>query len=105
MEHLVDSDLFVVFITSVISKNVQNELKYAVSKEKNILPIYLEDYDKLEMDIQLELELCQFQGILKQTLMMKVISQNLLKLFIVLVVYKLSREYCNIFFFDGTKSF
>ncbi|AWX31687.1 toll/interleukin-1 receptor domain-containing protein [Methanosphaera sp. BMS] len=70
LEHLVDSDLFVVFITnnSVLSKNVQKELKFAVSKEKNIVPIYLEDFDEIDMDIQLDYELSQLQGILKTDL-------------------------------------
>ena len=70
LEHLVDSDLFIVFVTnnSVASKNVQKEIKFAISKEKNIIPIYLEDFEKIDMDLQLEYELSNIQGILKTTL-------------------------------------
>jgi hypothetical protein len=70
LEHLVDSDLFVVFITnnSVKSKNVRKEIKFAVSKEKNIVPIYLENYDEINLDLQLDYELSQIQGIIKPTL-------------------------------------
>lgn len=70
LEHLVDSDLFVVFVTnnSVKSKNVIKEIKFAVSKEINIVPIYLENYDEIDMDLQLDYELSQIQGIIKPTL-------------------------------------
>lgn len=70
VNHLVGSDLFVVFITknSVASKNVRKEIKYAIHKDKNILPIFLEDFDNIEMEADLEYELSVIQAIIKTTL-------------------------------------
>ena len=67
VNHLVGSDLFVVFITknSVASKNVRKEIKYAIHKDKNILPIFLEDFDNIEMEADLEYELSVIQAIIK----------------------------------------
>lgn len=70
VNHLVESDLFVVFITrnSVASKNVRKEIKYAIHKDKNILPIFLEDFDNIDMESDLEYELSVIQAIIKTTL-------------------------------------
>ena len=70
LEHLVNADLFVVFVTnnSVASENVQKEIKFAIRKKINMVPIYLEDFDEIDMDIQLDYELSNIQGILKTTL-------------------------------------
>lgn len=70
VKHLVDSSLFIVFITfnSVKSDNVKKEINYAIHKKIPILPIYLDDFDEIEMDSVLEFELTNIQGILKTNL-------------------------------------
>lgn len=70
VEHLDKCDLFIVFLTnrSVESRNVKKEIKFAINKEKDILPIYLDDIDEINMDLELEFELSIIQGINKPTL-------------------------------------
>ena len=70
LEHLKACDLYVIFVTqnSIDSVNVKKEFKYAIKKGKDILPIYLDDFDKIEMDDEWEYELHNIQGILKTTL-------------------------------------
>lgn len=70
LEHLKACDLYIIFVTqnSIDSINVKKEFKYAINKGKNILPIYLEDFDVIEMDDEWEYELHNIQGILKTTL-------------------------------------
>lgn len=67
---LKDCDLFVVFVTnnSMESITVQKEIKYAVKYNKNIIPIYLEDFDEIEMEDDIDFELSVIQGILRITL-------------------------------------
>ncbi|MEE1336783.1 SIS domain-containing protein [Methanobrevibacter sp.] len=70
LEHLKACDLYVIFVTqnSINSINVKKEFKYAIKKGKKILPIYLDDFDGIEMDDEWEYELHNIQGILKTTL-------------------------------------
>lgn len=67
---LKDCDLFVVFVTnnSMASIDIQKEIKYAVKYNKKIIPIYLEDFDEIEMEDDIDFELSFIQGILKITL-------------------------------------
>ena len=57
--HLKNSKMIVVFVTnnSMASVNVQKEIKYAVKHNKNIIPIYLEEYDDIEMEDDIDFEL------------------------------------------------
>lgn len=70
LEHLENADLFIVFVTnnSVQSSNVKKEFRYAIDENKFILPIYLEDFNEIEMDREWKYELRGIQGILKTTL-------------------------------------
>ena len=47
--HLKRSDLCIVFVTnaSMASIQIQKEIKYAVKHNKNMIPIYLEDFDTI----------------------------------------------------------
>ena len=51
VSHLKRSDLCIVFVTnnSMASIQIQKEIKYAVKHNKNMIPIYLEDFDSIEM--------------------------------------------------------
>lgn len=68
--HLKQSDLLIVFVTnaSMASDLVKKEIKYAVKHNKNIIPIYLEDFDNIEMEDEIDFELSVIQGIIKTTL-------------------------------------
>lgn len=68
--HLKRSDLCIVFVTnaSMASIQIQKEIKYAVKHNKNMIPIYLEDFDSIEMEDDIDFELSVIQGILKTTL-------------------------------------
>ena len=57
--HLKNCKIFVVFISnnSMASVNVQKEIKYAVRHNKNIIPIYLQDYEDIEMEDDIDFEL------------------------------------------------
>ena len=68
--HLKRSDLCIVFVTnaSMASIQIQKEIKYAVKHDKNMIPIYLEDFDTIEMEDDIDFELSVIQGITKTTL-------------------------------------
>ena len=68
--HLKNCKLFVVFVTnnSMASVNVQKEIKYAVKHNKNIIPIYLEKYDDIEMEDDIDFELSVVPDIPKTTI-------------------------------------
>jgi len=68
--HLKRSDLCIVFVTnaSMASIQIQKEIKYAVKHNKNMIPIYLEDFDSIEMEDDIDFELSVIQGIIKTTL-------------------------------------
>ena len=70
--HLVKATLLVVFMTfdSVKSDNVKKEIFFAIHKNVDVLPIYLDDFDEIHkiMDLELEFELTNIQGILKPML-------------------------------------
>lgn len=68
--HLKNCKMFVVFVTnnSMASVNVQKEIKYAVKHNKNMIPIYLEDYKDIEMEDDIDFELSVVQDILKTDL-------------------------------------
>ena len=65
--HLKNCKMFIVFVTnnSMASVNVQKEIKYAVKHNKNMIPIYLEDYDDIEMEDDIDFELSVVQDISK----------------------------------------
>lgn len=68
--HLKNCKMFVVFVTnnSMASENVQKEIKYAVKHNKNIIPIYLEDYEDIEMEDDIDFELSVVPDISKTTI-------------------------------------
>lgn len=57
--HLKKCKIFIVFVTnnSMASINVQKEIKYSVKHNKNMIPIYLENYDDIEMEDDIDFEL------------------------------------------------
>ena len=64
------SNLCIVFVTnaSMASTQIQKEIKYAVKHNKNMIPIYLEDFDSIEMEDDIDFELSVIQGITRTTL-------------------------------------
>lgn len=68
--HLIRCELFIVFVTnnSMASINVQKEIKYAIRREKNIIPIYLEDSNEIEMEDDIDYEFSNMNGLHKTTL-------------------------------------
>lgn len=68
--HLKNCEIFIVFVTneSIASELIQKEIKYAVKHKKKIIPIYLEDFDEIEMEDDIDFELSVLQGIIKTTL-------------------------------------
>ena len=69
-ERIMDSSLFVFFISNnaMNSMNIQQEVMFALIRKIKILPIYLEDFDEINSNSLLKLELSNIQGILKTEL-------------------------------------
>ena len=66
-DYLNRCEIFLVFITnkSMASENIRNQIKYAIRNNKNIIAIYLESPDKIEMYESIKFELSKIDTINK----------------------------------------
>lgn len=78
-DYLNRCEIFLVFITnkSMASENIRNQIKYAIRNNKNIIAIYLESPDKIEMYESIKFELSKI-GTINKTAMAK--DEYILKL-------------------------
>ena len=69
-EHLLDSDLFIIFMSnnSAVSRNCRKEFYCALEHNKHIIPFYLEDFNTIEIDSEWKADLSEIQGILMTNL-------------------------------------
>lgn len=70
VEHLDKCRVFIICLShmSIASVNVKKELKYAINREKDIIPIFFDDFDELNMDREWKYLLSDIQGINKTKL-------------------------------------